>query len=236
MEPARAERLDDHPPVVHPQQHIEDLRVQAGGELDEEHLLAQGVPEDAGAGHRGDGLLPQVQPRPVHTGHQGPVDALKRAEGGGVGFHGAAAQHHPPVEGQKHPRTAGGRHGEGGAEIVQPVGEGVLDGQLGPGEHHGYGDVPHHVAEDGGGVGHGVGAVGDDDAVKAVPGGVDVPGDEPPLLRLDVGGVQVEDVPDGEVIAVRQAPQVAGQVLPVQAGGQTLVGEPGGDGAAGGEQ
>ena len=112
----------------------------------------------------------------------------------------------------------------------------MLDGQLGPGEHHGHRNIPHHIAEHRGGIGHGVGAVGHHDAVKLVPGLKDVAGDEPPLLRLDVGGVQVEDVPDGEVIAVRQTAQIVGQSRPVQAGGQPLVGEPGGDGASGGEQ
>ena len=78
--------------------------------------------------------------------------------------------------------------------------------------------------------------MGDHHAVKAVPGLKNMPGDEPPLLGLDIGRIQVEDIPDGEGIAVPQRPQAAGKPLAVNAGGKPLVGEPGGDGAAGGEQ
>ena len=44
VQPPSAEGLDDDAPVEHLEQHVEDLRVESGGELDEEHLLAQAVP------------------------------------------------------------------------------------------------------------------------------------------------------------------------------------------------
>ena len=236
VQPSRPERFDDHPAVVHPQQHVEDLRVQPGSELDEKHLLAQLPVQHTWPLDPGDGLLPDGEARAVHHRHGGPVHAVEGSKVGGVGLDRPAAQHHPAPEGQKHPRPPRRRHGKGGAQVVQPVGEGVLNGQLGPGEHHRDGYAPHHEGQHRGGVGHGVGAVGDDDAVKFVPGVKDVPGDEPPLLGLDVGRVQVEDIPHGERVAVRQRPQAAGQGVAVQPWGQPLVGDPGGDGAPGGEQ
>ena len=36
VQPADAEGLDDDAAVVHPQQHVEDVRVEAGGQLDED--------------------------------------------------------------------------------------------------------------------------------------------------------------------------------------------------------
>ena len=236
VESSGAEGLDDHPTVVHIQQHVEDLRVESRGELDEKHLPAQLVPQAAGPLHRGDGALVNGEPRAADPAHQGPVHALKGGKVGGVGLHRPTAQNHLPVKGHKHPRLPRGGHGQGGAQIVQAIGEGVLNGELGSGEHHGNGDVAHHVGQHRGGVGHGVGAVGDDHPVVLLPGLVDVGGDELPLLGLDVGGVQVENVLHRQVIAARQSPHVVGQHIPVHAGGQPLFRHTGGDGATRGQK
>ena len=82
-------------------------------------------------------------------------------------LHRAAAQHDLPVKGQEHAGMSGSRHGKGGAQIVRPVGKHVRQGQLRAGEHHRQVDIRQHEGDGGGGVGHGVGAVGDHDAVKS---------------------------------------------------------------------
>ena len=58
--------------------------------------------------------------------------------------------------------------GQGGAQILHAVAEGVGHGELGPGEHHRDGDAPQHKGEHRGGVGHGVGAVADHKAVVII--------------------------------------------------------------------
>ena len=61
----------------------------------------------------------------------------------------------------------GGGHGESGTQIVRAVGQHVRQGQLGTGEHHGQVDVRQHKGHRRRGIGHGVGAVGNDDAIEA---------------------------------------------------------------------
>ena len=171
-----------------------------------------------------------------HLGNQGMVHALKGAEIHGVGLDSPTAQDHLPVKGQEHACAAGGGHGEGGAQVVLPIGEGMLQRQLRPGEHHRDGDAQQHEAEHGGGIGHGVRAVGQHHPVKGLPGSIDLPGKELPLLRLDVGGVQVQDVPDRDLIGALQRRQGLGKDIRVLGRGQALPCQAGGDGAAGGEQ
>ena len=137
VEPARPKGLNDHAPVVHLEEHVEDLGVEPRGQLDEKHVLAQGIPQRAGRGglrRQGGGV--QVEPLRVHHPHRGPVDALKGVKVLGPGLDRPTAQQHPSVEGQKDSRLAGGRHGKGQPQVLQRVGEGVVDGELGPGEDH----------------------------------------------------------------------------------------------------
>ncbi len=222
---------------MHGQEHIKNLRVQARGQLDEEHIPAQGVPQDAGlpAGNR-QRLRPQHQPSGADLGGQRPVDALKGVKAGGAGLDRPAAQNHLPVKGHKHAPNTARRHGKGGAQVLQSVGQGVLDGQLRAREHHRNLNAPEHKGEHRGGVGHGVGAVGDDDAVKIRSALVHRPGDDLPLLRLDVGGVHTQQIPDGQAVIVRQAVQACGHAAAVQTGRQALLCGPGGNGASGGEK
>ena len=110
----------------------------------------------------------------------------------GADFSGAGAQDDQVVEHDLHaPGPLRHRVGEGVQQVVAGVGVPVVDGLLAAGQHDGLGGVLHHIAQRRGGVGHGVGAVGDHKAVVLavmVPDGLC---HAAPVLRADVGGVQV---------------------------------------------
>ena len=126
--------------------------------------------------------------------------------------------------------------GKGGIEVVAGVGEQVVDGHLGAGEDYGFGEILEHVAQHRGGVSHGISAVGDDDAVIGVQIFHHRPGDGLPLLSLDVGAVQVEDVPGVDVVVGAQVRHIFQQAPGRDLGLQSLVAPAGGDGAPGGEK
>ena len=172
----------------------------------------------------------------VHQGGRRPVDTFKGVKALGAGLDRPASQDHLAVKGHKDAECAGGGHGEGDAQVLQRVGERVFDGELGAGEHHGDRNAAEHEAEHRRGVGHGVGAVGDHHAVICGALIVDSAGDELPLLRLDVGGVQVQDIADCECVILGEQGKMAGQRVPVHAGSQSLLRGPGGDGPPGGKQ
>ena len=130
---------------------------------------------------------------------------------------------------------AGSGHGKGGAQIVGAVGQHIRQGQLGAGEDHGQVDVRQHEGDGGGGVSHGIGAMGDHDAVEALPLAEDLHGDGGPLLRGDVGRVQAHDVPDGDiVIGTKLVDLSLHDFRPL--GLQSLAAGHGSDGTAGGHQ
>ena len=236
VQTACTEGLDDHATVVHGQKHVKNLGVQTGGQLDQENPFAQAVLQAAGACYLGQSARIQHQSAAPHGAHKGPVDALEGVEAGGAGFDGAAAQNDLAVKGHEDAPYAGSRHGEGGAQVLQTVGQGMLDGQLASGQHDRQIDAGQHKGQHRRGVGHGIGSVGDDDAVVGLPRLEHAAGDDPPLLGLNVGGVQMQNVPHGDVIGVFQVGQPVGQFLAGNAGSQTLVGLFGGDGAAGGQK
>ena len=162
------------------------------------------------------------------------VDTFKGGEARGPDLDSPAAQHHLAVKGQVHAVIAGSGHGEGGPQIVGAVGKHIRQGELGAGEDHGPVDARQHPGQGRGGVGHGVGAVGDDDAVKIQPGLKDPPGDLLPLRGADVGGVQAHQVLHGDI---KIAPKLV--QLPLHhiraVGLQTLAAGQAGDGTAGGQ-
>ena len=165
----------------------------------------------------------------------GVLATIKGGKPGSPNLHRPASQHDLPVKGQKHAGNAAGGHGGGAAQIVRRIGQGMHQRQLAPRQHHGDGHAAQHIGQGRGGVGHGICTVGDDDAVVIPAGLRRLPGDQLPFLRLDVGGIQREDIPaaDGAAGHIVQA-------LPHKLRGRQLRLQPvfprlRSDGAAGGQ-
>ena len=65
-----------------------------------------------------------------------------------------------------------------------------MKSSLAAGDDDGLAEVLQHEGEGGGGVGEGVGAVEDDEAVKVLVGALDVLGDDDPVVHRHVARVQ----------------------------------------------
>ena len=234
IDAAQAEGLQHNALVAHGDQRVKDFRLQTGGQLQQEDFLAHFLLQLGRAAAAG--KYPLIHHKALRTDNAGVsgVDGLKGGEAGCPDFYSPAAKHHLPVESDVHARMPGGSHGEGGAQIIRPVGENVLQRQLGTGEYHRYIDVRQHEGDGRGGVGHGVGAMGHDDAVEIAPPGKNVTCDLLPFFGADVGGVQTHDFLHGDVVVGLQL-----QDLPLHhrvMGLQTLRAGPASDGAAGGQK
>ena len=130
----------------------------------------------------------------IDKGGDGIVDAGKGSIA--FGFHfGPAPQNGLPGENEKHTRYT---RLTGKAETVQQifpgVGDGVGQGPLGAGEDNGLAGILDEVGEGGGGVGHGICAMGNDKAVILLKIGLDSFHHKQPMLRLDVGGVNIQQL------------------------------------------
>ena len=196
----KAEGFDDDALVAHGGQHVKNRRIQSRRELQEENLLADIGKQLAFAGAPGQHVGVHHQSPVADQGSVAGVDAFKGGKPGSPNLHRPASQHDLPVKGQKHAGCAGGRHGKGGAQVIRTVAEHVRQGQLGTGEHHRNVNIGQHKGHGGGSVGHGVGAVGDHDSVVARPILKNVPCDQLPFLRTNVGGIQTDHVFHGDIV------------------------------------
>lgn len=178
-----------------------------------------------------DGALVAVDAGCENFSQIGGVDALESLKAHGAHLHCPAAPDQLVVKGNGDAGDAAVHGGKGGIEVVAGVGEQVVDGHLGAGEDYGFGEILEHVAQHRGGVSHGISAVGDDDAVIGVQIFHHRPGDGLPLLSLDVGAVQVEDVPGVDVVVGAQVRHIFQQAPGRDLGLQSLVAPAGGDGA-----
>ena len=129
----------------------------------------------------------------------------------------------------------GRRHGKGRAQIVRPIGKHVRQGQLRASEYHRQIDARQHEGHGGGGIGHGVRAVGNHNSVVSDPFLKNMSGQQLPFLRTDIGGVQANHVLHPDIVIGAQLVQLPlhhVRALRLQAvpAGQ------GGNGAAGGQQ
>ena len=215
-----------------PVQHeVDQLAGCAGDQLQQSHAGIQRVVEQgpgiAGAAH----ILQQMAI--LHHRQIGIVHAGKGVEALGAGLAGARAQNHLAVEHDLYAAAAPAGIEEGIRQIALGVGAVEPDGLLRTGKHDGLGTALHQIAEGGGGVGHGVGAVGDDKAVVAVVPVADGGGEAQPVLRPDVGAVQRVQLETFHPAEVRDAGDEGQQLLRGQlrrqAGGRLFRG----NGAAG---
>ena len=101
-------------------------------------------------------------------------------------------------------------------QVQLGVGEGIGHGALRAGEDDGLGAVLDEVGQRGGGVGHGVGAVQDDEPVEGVVALADGGGDAQPVARTHVGAVDVHRLHDLEIAHVVDLGNVANQLRPRQ--------------------
>ena len=166
----------------------------------------------------------------------GGVDAFKGVEAHGPDLDRPAAADDFVVEGHADAGDPLLDGGKGRGQVAGGVGEGGADGQLGAGEDHGLFQVLEHEGQHGGGVGHGVRAVGDDHAVVVREGFVDAAGDELPLLSLDVGAVQVQDVFAVDAVVAAQVVHLPEELRRGFLRGKAVGAGGGGDGPAGGEK
>ena len=231
----KAEGFDDDALVAHGGQHVENGRIQSRRELQEEYLLADIGKQLAFAGAPGQHVGVHHQPPVADQSGIAGVDAFKGGKPGSPNLHRPASQHDLPVKGQKHAGCAGGRHGKGGAQVVRAVAEHIRQRQLGTGEHHRNVNIGQHKGHGGGSVGHGVGAMGDHDPVVARPVLKNVPCDQLPFLRPDVGGIQTDHVFHGDIVIGAQLFQLPLHHLGAP-GFQPFAAGNGRDGAAGGEK
>ena len=106
----------------------------------------------------------------------------------------SASQHDLAVKSKEYAGMARCRHGKGRAQIIRSIGEHICQRQLRSGEYHGQIDARQHKGNGGGSVSHGVGAVGNHDAVKSVAVFVNTLGNELPFRRADIGRVQADEL------------------------------------------
>ena len=204
VDAAQTESLNHNATVAHGGKHIKNGRIQARSQLQQKDVGAEPIGKP-GFPHP-DGKDAFVHRQPVIGDLSGVpgVYAFKGGKTGGADLDRPAAQHDLPVKGEKYTRVSGGGHGKGGAQIVRPVGQHVRKGQLRTGEYHGNVDSRQHEGNGGGGIGHGVRAVGNDYAVKTCPFLKNMPGNELPHVRGDIGGVQADEIPDRDPVVGAQ--------------------------------
>ena len=235
IDAAQAEGLDDDAPVAHDREHFEDPRVQTRGQLQQEDGIRD-IGHQLGKAHLGlEARLVQHKAQIADLGRIVGIDALEGGEARGPDLHRPAAQHDLPVKGQIHAVAARCSHGEGGPQIVGAVGKHVRQGKLAARQHHGPVQARQHPGQGRGGVGHGIGAVGDDDAVVVQPRLEDPAGDLLPLHGPDVGGVQTHQILHGDVKIAAQLVQLPLHHI-TAVGLQPLTTRQGCDGAAGRKQ
>ena len=163
----------------------------------------------------------------AHRCRQGPVDTLKSVKTGGAGLYRPAPQNHPPVKRHIHPRRTRRCHRQCGAQVLQSVCERMLHRELRPRKHHWHRNSLQHEGEHRGRIGHGISPMSNHYTVIFQAVIIDVPGNDAPLLRLNVGGVQVQDVLHRDrIVAGYPGGHQRGQRLPVQPGGKALLSRP----------
>ena len=151
----------------------------------------------------------------------------------GEGLSGPGPQDHPAVEHDLHPAAAPAGVQKRVDEVALGVGAVEPDGLLGSSEDDGLGAVLDQIAQGRRRVGHGIGAVADDEAVVLVVMLPDGPGQAQPMVRPDVGAVQTVQLQAVHPAQLSHPGCVLQKAAGVQLGSQTVCRLTGGNGAAG---
>ena len=129
------------------------------------------------------------------------------------------------------------RRSDGTEECVGEVDLGVggieADRLLRAGQDNGLFRALDQIGEGGGGIGHGVRAVADNEAVVAIVVLLNGLCKRDPVLRPDVGGVQTEQLDAVHAAEFRYLRHKAEQLLGCERGPEAVLPDLGGDGAAG---
>ncbi len=177
-----------------------------------------------------------VQAVCVKIAHRRGVDAVKGVKAQRAQLDRAGAVNHLVVKGHVHAGGGMGGHGEGLAQVGRRVAQRVVKRQLAARQHHRDVEPLQHEAKRRGRVGHGIGTVGDDNAL-AVPRCIaHGAGQLLPLLGLYVAAVQRKNVPGLNPGLTGQAGAQAQDVLRRHRRRQAGLGLQAGNGTARGEQ
>ena len=230
---AHAEALDNQR-VVALQQVLRHPAVRPRNQLHKGH---PGVDRLIELGHR-TGLRPDIADDPPIPDHaqKGVVDAGEGLKALAAGLPGPGAQDDLAVEHQHDPGHVRCGHGEGVPQVLLAVGGLKADGPLGACEDDGLGTALDQVAQTRGGVGHGVRAVADHEAVVLPVAGPDGRRHAGPVLGLDVGAVQVEELGALHLADAGDIGDIAQQLLAGQLRRKAALPHLGGDGAPGADQ
>ena len=140
------------------------------------------------------------------------------------------------VEHDGHAGQIGSRATERVCQIDFGIGRVETDGLLSAGEDHRLGAALNEIAEGRGGIGHGIRAVGDDEAIIAPIIFPDAAHHLQPVLRPHIGAVQIQQLHTVHIADAGNGRQVAQQLLCGQLRGKAVLCNVGGNGAAGSDE
>lgn len=174
---ARAEGFeDDGFQARHMEDGVDDALLDAGKEGEDDHVRVEKIVRlhgTSGVGAADEVLV--VADVDACLCQWGIVERAEGVEVLRIDFGGAVAAHQFVFEKDAHfgddgqaVGTLGGGNLDGGDEVLLAIGAQGADGELRAGEDDGFGKVLEHEAEGGCRVGHGVGAVEDDEAVEVI--------------------------------------------------------------------
>ena len=196
MGAARAKGLDDDAPVAKLQQAVENLRPGSRNQLQQKYVRTELIFQLKGSRclFSCPAVLQVYAVRidfpDIRRGY-----AFKGVKAHGPHLYRAAAAHNLIVKGHHHPAQACVHRREGRLQVPLGVGKHLADGNLRSGQHHRFRQVLQHIAECGSRIRHGICAMGDDDTVIIRQRLRHLLRHKLPFLRLNIGAVQIQDIP-----------------------------------------
>ena len=225
-----AKALDDQG-VVSLQEEVRHLPSGPRGQLQKSYFRVQGVVKPGGVGTlRADIAKQRAVPQDSQVGV---VDAGKGLEALGPGLFRPRSGDDLVVKDDGDPRQVLRGTAEGVLEVNFGVRGVKADGLLGAGEDNGLGACLNEIAQRRRGVGHGVGTVGEDEAVVVVEMGPDGLGHHQPVSGQDVGGIQAQKLETVHGTNSRDGGDVGKELLRGQLRGKAALADLRGNGTAG---
>ena len=214
----------------------QQLRTGAGDELHDTDAVADLTLEPKGFPNR---IVRQVADDVLilNASQYRKVDAVKGIEGAGHHLLGTGASDDAAVKDQGDVfRIVVTGVVDAVPQVHLGIGAVGVDGHLGAGDDDGLSGILDHVTQGGRGVGHGIGAVGDDEAVVVVVVGLNGTDDLRPDLRRHIGGVDVAHLLHVNVAVALHSGHILQNLRRRQCRLQAVLGLLGGDGASRAQQ
>ena len=167
----------------------------------------------------------------LHDGEDGVINAGKGLKALGIGLSCARAEDDLAVEYDLNAARAVAGVKESVGQVALGVGAVKPDGLLRARDNDGLGAVLDQIAEGRGGVGHGVGAVRNDEAVVLVIMRADGLRESQPVLGADVGAVQIVALNAVHLAVIADVGNEFKQLIGVKLGGKSVGRDVRGDGA-----